>query len=221
MSSSELVRFIEQVERHVDDMDHRIVLDIGSRDLSAAMAFKYRWPSSRVYAFECNPLALQRCSNMFDLVELFPYAVLDRNGKTDFWAIDPERTRTSHRDGNIGASSVYRANPEYPYETYEQNLIEVECLRLDDWSAAVGIGAIDVVWMDIQGAELQALHGMGQLLKTVKVIQMEVEHKRIYLDQPLFPEVDRFMTEAGFRCIAEYRHSDWASDVIYVQKNHH
>lgn len=52
--------------------------------------------------------------------------------------------------------------------------------------------------MDIQGAELTVLHHAGDRLDSALVIQTEVEFLPMYVDQPLFSDVDQFLRERGF-----------------------
>jgi len=41
-------------------------------------------------------------------------------------------------------------------EQYVQNKVEVDCIRLDDLCGQLQIDVIDLIWMDLQGAELRA-----------------------------------------------------------------
>jgi hypothetical protein len=73
--------------------------------------------------FECNPPAIelyqQNIGNRTDII-LVTKAISDINGMVGFFAINPEKTVTTHSDGNIGASSLFMAIPEYPHEKYHQ-----------------------------------------------------------------------------------------------------
>ena len=41
-------------------------------------------------------------------------------------------------------------------------------------SKQAGIRRFDLVWTDLQGAELLALLGMGEMLHTVRALQLEI-----------------------------------------------
>ena len=56
----------------------------------------------------------------------------------------------------------------------------------------------DVVKIDIQGGELEALKGFGSLLDKVVCVELEVSLMSIYEGQPLFGEIFDFMTDKGF-----------------------
>ena len=55
------------------------------------------------------------------------------------------------------------------------------------------------MWVDLQGAELKALTGASRVLPKVKLIHAEVSFRPVYIGQPLFWEVNRFMRTHGFR----------------------
>ena len=218
----EIANFVKQVKRFVDASSIRTILDIGSRDAEVSIELKRAFPSARVFSFECNPPAIELCraniaaSGLPD-VTLVPNAVSDSDGTLDFFAIDPTRTVTPHPDGNIGASSLFHANPEYPYEQYHQNRISVEATTLARWSKEASVSTVDLVWMDLQGAELKAIQGMGELLKNIKILYTEVEFKPMYLGQPLFGEIDQFLRAHDFRLHGKFNLSEWFGDAMYVQ----
>jgi hypothetical protein len=65
----------------------------------------------------------------------------------------------------------------------------VPALRLDSWALKTGIDRFDLVWVDVQGAELLALRGMGEMLATVRAIQLEITYRELYQGQAMWPEV--------------------------------
>ncbi len=81
---------------------------------------------------------------------------------------------------------------------------------------------IDVLKLDIQGHELEALRGAGRLLADIQVVLTEVEFTPLYDGQPLFADIDAFMRSQGFRLFNLYDlwcHPDGqitAGDAIYV-----
>jgi FkbM family methyltransferase len=218
----EIANFVKQVKRYVDPATVQTILELGSRDAEVSVALKRAFPHARVFAFECNPPAIELCrrtiaASGLDDITLVPKAISDSNGTLDFFAIDPVKTVTPHTDGNIGASSLFQANPEYPHEQYHQNKISVEATTLAQWAEEASISSVDLVWMDLQGAELKALEGMGELLKNTKILYTEVEFKPLYLGQPLFGDIDKFLRSHGFRLHGKFNRSEWFGDVMYVQ----
>jgi len=213
---------VSELDEIVDRHSVHTILDIGSRDALEAIALKDHYPEATVYAFECNPPAIERCAQNIqdhpDII-LIPKAISDECGPVVFHAIDPEKTITTWPDGNIGASSLFVANPAYPNETYVQNEITVEAITLAQWAVDAGVDTIDIIWMDLQGAELKALRGLGELIETVRAVYTEVEYREMYFGQPLFPEIDEYLTLHGFHLRAKFNTSEWFGDVLYVREH--
>jgi len=195
------------------------IVEIGARDCTETLDFRRAFPGARIFAFECNPATLPACREALrgvERVRLIEKAVSDREGMLRFYPTDPARTITKHAQGNPGASSLFRARDDYPHETYVQNEIEVESTTLERLMREEGLAAIDLLWMDIQGAELMALKGLGERLRDVRLIHLEVEFMPIYEGQPLFPEVHRYLRGRGFRLAGFTSYSRYSADAVYA-----
>lgn len=71
----------------------------------------------------------------------------------------------------------------------------VGTVRLDEIPECDGT---DFLKLDVQGAELLILAGAEETLKNAVVLQTEVEFVSLYIGQPLFADVDRFLRAHGF-----------------------
>jgi hypothetical protein len=94
-------------------------------------------------------------------------------------------------------------------------------VRLDENLGQLGVHEIDLIWADIQGSELPAFKGAGNLIENVKCIFTEIEYKPIYEGQPLYPEVKEFLESKGF--IETWKsslHMDFWGEAIYVNKKY-
>ena len=70
---------------------------------------------------------------------------------------------------------------------------------------------------DIQGAELLALKGAGDLVKTADVLYLEVNSKELYTGCGLIDEIDNYLSAFGFsREITEMTQHGWG-DAIYIK----
>lgn len=112
------------------------------------------------------------------------------------------RPRTFHRTNAPMTSSLYAPNdavlrrfsqlPEYTQVVARST---VETTRLDD---VPEIGDIDLIKIDVQGAELDVFRGAARALRDAVVVHTEVAFVPLYENQPLFGEVDIALREAGF-----------------------
>lgn len=72
----------------------------------------------------------------------------------------------------------------------------VQTTRLDDIPACRDAQYLK---LDVQGAEAMVLAGATETLKSVLVVQTEVCFLPLYVDQPLFADLDRILAAHGFR----------------------
>ena len=202
--------------------DIRIALDVGSRDALAALAMCRNFRNAKVYAFECNPPAIELCRRNAasePRITVIDRAVSHLDGELTFYAIDPKKTITPHSDGNIGASSLFLARRDYPFERYVQNPIKVMGVTLESWARERQIEEIDLLWMDLQGAELSALTGLGQLISGVKFVYTEVEYQPMYVDQPLAADIYKALGAAGFVEVSVLYSDEWMGNVLFRRRD--
>ncbi|HYW17853.1 MAG TPA: FkbM family methyltransferase [Nodularia sp. (in: cyanobacteria)] len=77
--------------------------------------------------------------------------------------------------------------------------VEIETTTLDAFCQGEGINNIDFLQIDVQGADLQVLQGASEMLnRGVLGVQIEVEFSPLYLNQPLFADVDIYLRNLGF-----------------------
>jgi FkbM family methyltransferase len=74
----------------------------------------------------------------------------------------------------------------------------VATTTLDEWADRTKSNPIDVLKVDVQGAELDVLRGAERSLRSVRALELEVEFQALYVGQPLFGDVDEFLRERGF-----------------------
>jgi hypothetical protein len=224
---------------------HRIkiqtVYDCGSRDALDAIELFKIFNAKEVHVFECNPPSVKTCKNNLERhlgVQneklswfLNPVAVGNKAGFVSFFPIDTNATITDHRDGNPGASSLFKANPAYPNETYVQNETQVPMVTLKDYIDE-GHRHPDLLWVDVQGAEVMLLQGLESCLNRVSVIHIEVGFRPMYIGQPLYWEIDSYLRKSGFckvsldigrwpnllKLYKIFKTGPWVGNAIYVKK---
>lgn len=212
--------FVNQKFKSLKSVD--VIFDIGSCHCLESVEFAKKYKDSRIFAFEANPESYQVCLNNskdYPSIEVINQAVNDYDGSCKFYPMDKERTVTTWEDGNQGASSLYRANGAYDHiEKYVQYEIEVPCTRIDTFCEKNNIDYIDIVWMDLQGAELKALKSMGKILDTVQIIHTELEMNPMYDGQCLFSDVNDFLTNNGFDLEWGDTNVQFGTDFIFVRR---
>lgn len=126
---------------------------------------------------------------------------------------------TFHISNNAGQSSSYLElgthKKVHPSVHYVKD-ITMKTRRLDQMSCW---GGYDFLNIDIQGAELKALKGMGETLDHFKWVYLEVNWKELYIGCALFDEVERFLTEKGFKFVEskESGKTGWG-DALFIRR---
>lgn len=200
----------------------KVILDLGARDCIESIEFSRAYPESKIYSFECNQESIEICKqNIKDIknITLITKACREYTGKTIFFPVSTTPPRGY--SPNIGASSIFKASGHMMTEPIYQTVTEVECTRIDDWAKENFITNVDVVWMDLQGAELLALQGFGNLIYTVSVIHTEVTYRELYSGQDLYKELHNFLESNSF--VQTYHGKaitvpDWFGEAVYVKK---
>ena len=192
--------FVSEQFESKDDIE--VVFDIGSLHALESVEFAKEFKNAKIFTFEAHPDSYEVCllnTKNHPSVTVINEAVNDFDGSCKFYPMDKDKTITTWEDGNQGASSLYRANGSFDHiEKYVQYEIEVPCTRLDTFCQKNNLDKIDIIWMDLQGAELKALQSLGPLLETVQIIHTELEIKPMYEGQCLFDDVYNFLLDNGF-----------------------
>ena len=106
---------------------------------------------------------------------------------------------------NLVSSSVLQpsgiCNQYHGKDTDVVQTVSVPAVRLDQLFCDRDI---DVLKLDLQGYELEALKGASSILQRVRVVVTEIEFVPIYDGQPLFGDVDYFLRAQGFQLFNLY-----------------
>jgi FkbM family methyltransferase len=182
------------------------VVDVGARG-----GFESHWSfygdQVRLIGFEpdleeCNRLN-QQVSNTENCY--FPFALAQSIGK-----------RTFYVTAYPSSSGFYKPDMRFLHRFPDEvNLtvvkeIEIDTIDLDSFSRENGLKVIDFMKLDAEGGELPILKGAERLLKKSGLgLSVEVEFCPFHEGQPLFGEVDSFLSPLGFVLfdLSCYRHS--------------
>ncbi len=208
MSGGAYLQFVSGIEK----ASVSTIVELGSRDGIDAVKLQRYFDADKVVAFECNPHAILRCQDYLadkPNIEFVPLAAWHETTTIPFFPVT---------NGNLGASSAFLVNVDYPYESINQNKTTVDAVRLDEWWAENGNGLpIDLLCMDMQGSEVNALKGAGDLLHGVRYIITECLFKPLYHDAPLLDDIERCLNDYGFKRSTLIAANDWFGDVLFIR----
>ncbi len=204
------------------------ILDIGSWHLGQSLEFAQIFPKAQIHAFEPVPDSYQLClqrkaaQDQYNQsrIHIHNIALGKQTGTTSFYAVDPTLSSVP----NVGASSMFKFMDGLNGTPFGQNLvqqeIEVNADTLDNWSKNNNIAQIDIVWMDVQGAELLVLQGADNILHNTRIIMTEVGLKPYYEGHTLKADIDEYLFARGFRELQEsfeLNGFDYEANTIYIK----
>ena len=91
-------------------------------------------------------------------------------------------------------------------------------MKIRDMINAFKLPEPELIWMDLQGAELPALEGIGDL-SNIKVIHTEASGKLAYIGQRYFYEIKEYIELNNFIYISDFDDTNWFDDVNFIRKD--
>ena len=181
---------------------HPIICDIGSRDAQEGIFLMQRLDGKALHVFEPNPSAAQICrqnlakftSEGGGIATFNQVAVADRIGELPFYPVNA--SLSENKDG--GFSSLFQINPDYTKTRGRivQDQVVVNATTLDEYFRDKK--QPDLLWIDVEGAELQVLRGAAAVLRGVTLLHIEVSFRPMQIGKPLFWEISRHLSDHGF-----------------------
>jgi FkbM family methyltransferase len=226
----------KRVEYLLDIIDFnqiKTILDIGSWHLKQTLELSQIFEFATIHAFEPNPETFQYCQNVLkslpnfvkNRISIHDLALTNEIGKLSFYPLDKTKTHSSNE--GIASLSKLRSDMDGSLlnDKWVQKEIIVNASTLDKWAEENGVHNIDLIWMDVQGAELKVLQGSKTVLPNVKAICTEAGLTPYYEEHSLKQHIDDFMKENNFIELENaFCKTTWSSDkaaeadVIYVNK---
>lgn len=174
-----------------------LVFDVGANRGQSIDRYRGIFPGCQVKCFEPIPELLKGLeSKTADLpdVAVYPYALAESIRTQPFYVTRlPEMSSLLKPEQWLAEIS--------PDHKYDFSTITVQCETLDNISQTLGITQIDILKIDVQGAELQTLKGGSLLLSNEKIglIYMEVNLADTYEQQFKLSDLLVFLDLFGYQ----------------------
>lgn len=144
-----------------------------------------------IYGFEPHPYLANRLEKIFPQTEIIQKALSDTIGKAQF-KVPFFKHREIHTRGTLKTNHI---------ETDETNfkLLNVDLDTLDAFTKSKGIKRLDVIKIDVEGAEFDVLKGSRTTIsqyKPVLIVEIEQRHH----EQDIMKFISDFETEFDYRC---------------------
>lgn len=172
----------------VNPKDELVIFDIGSNVGDTVEKYRVMCKNAEIHSFEAIPHVMKIQEKKFQS---------DPEIYVNNIAISDEEGKFTYRVNNYqDTSSLLNANkdflPDRYGDVYDMKYeVEIMMTTLDNYCVKRGIESIDIIKMDIQGAELKALQGAHQLLTSgkVKVLFLECLFLPFYENQAFFADL--------------------------------
>lgn len=194
----------------INSKEIQVIFELGSRDLNDASHLLDFFEDSKIYSFECNDDCLIECYKNLSQLDinkqnrlfLVNKAVSLTNGPVTFYPFDLQKMN------NMGASSMLKIDfsmrnkddPDYNMPNPQKEIV-VGGIRLDTFVENNQIQKIDLLCIDLQGYELNAIKSLGEHLHKVKYIITECSIENTYIGGATFDELNEYLKTYNFKYI--------------------
>lgn len=188
------------------------VLELGCNKFQYTYDILNSYNPKILHAFEPHPVTSQFCKNNIhdQRINFYPYALGDTNSEIEFFNVGSDYDTT--------CSSVFRR--EHCKEI-EYSVGLVKCIRLDSLFDKNLV--VDLLCMDIQGSELAALKGCGDLIKNISYIILEIPNKNppgiMHKRAPNRKDFFDFFDQNGFVFVESIWENHWEDNALFVKKD--
>ena len=191
------------------------ILHIGAHNCEELNVYQnYGLNNSQIIWIEANPELVEK-NKMID----------DSRIIKNFICCDTNKGSTKLNISNNGQSSsiLELGTHKISYPDIEYiNFVEVKNNRIDTMYKEENIpkNFANFINIDIQGAELLALKGMGELLNFYDYIYLEVNKEYVYKNCALVGEIDEYLSKFNFNRIETvWTEQSWG-DALYIKNKY-
>lgn len=186
----------EYIQQYIPEKP--IIVEAGAFDGHETQRMLAVWPKATIHAFEPIPAVFKRLEDNtkhLPNVHRYQIALSDTTGNFPLYVSEkPDRPGIPSQASSLRMPKerLLHSPIQFPYT------INVPTITLDNWAQKYRIPHVDLLWLDMQGYELNALTAAHTILKNVSAIYTEVGFIENYVGQAQYPEVKRWLEHAGF-----------------------
>jgi len=175
--------------------ESHIVFDLGARNGWFVQCWLGRCPNSVIHAFEAEPNAAKSLTTTYSddaRVILCSKGVGAKSETKTFYRLRGSEVSSSFLEHDKSAWDAIK------YKTGDIEQQQVELVALDDYCEQHKITKVYLMKIDIQGFELEALHGAQKIIETTNYLLIESAITPLYKDSATFTQVHDLMRSKGF-----------------------
>lgn len=178
--------------------------------------FKKYYPTAQIVAFEPCISSYEICKEKIpsDLsIVLYNKGLSSKN-----------ETKQLNISYTSNTNSLYKVNLHGMTYQQKEQIETIHLITLDEWYSATKCNEIDLLYLNIEGHELEALKGGLNMLSKVKVIFIELNVIEIWKGVPLEGDIDKFLRANNFSLTLHDKRKcySWTENqylAVYVNNN--
>jgi len=171
------------------------------------------WPEGSIHVFEPNPALFEELRAHVERwnmkIALYPFDLSDVNGNALFY--------TDDQGINPRAGSLLQAADPWKWYYKDSCIFSVPCLNLEEWASMQNISAIDLLWLNTGGTELQILKSITHLLPAIQILVLETHDREFRIGTGLYPKVRHFLEEMNFVQIQHWRILHFQGIAVFIK----
>jgi FkbM family methyltransferase len=185
-----------QAQKYFFDNDTNLVIfDVGAYIGEVTATYKKIFPNATIYCFEPFSDSFQKLSGLADgkSVKCYQMALCEVNGRAKLQVNSDPSCNSLFPRPKTGAKY-------YSDKAQNTGQVEVETQTLDTFCSRENISEIDILKLDVEGAEIKVLQGASEKLKKkqIKLIYTEIAFVPHYECGCLFCEVSDLLDKYGY-----------------------
>ncbi len=206
----DLLDAINRYNLHISGIIH-----VGAHNCEELSLYKHMGvPIDKIIWLEADDKLVQQCKLTNNKLRIYTCVAAETDGRICTFGVS----------SNTGASSSILPlgvhARDYPTITYVEER-ELQTSRLDTFFGNHGIHEnFNFMAIDVQGAEMMVLQGMGHLLDMIDYLYIEVNNVEMYQGCALVHELDAYLMKHGpfERVETAWNTSHWG-DALYIRQH--
>lgn len=178
--------FISVVKEIFKEPEITFIMEIGALDGKDSLLFKEAFNKANIFCIE--GLKENYDKYLVELTTINPINIVVTNydGFIDY-----------HKKDVNGIHGIFNRGDKYGTDIVKG----VPCKTIKTICTDNNITSLDMVKIDVEGATYEILEGMGDMLKTIKIMHIETENYPFFKGQKLHDEVVKLLIDNGFTMV--------------------
>jgi len=199
--------------------DTKVIIEAGSADGVDTLLFAKNFAKATIFAIE--PVKKQydfllEKFKQFDNIKLTQVALSSRTEPVSIFV-----GKSNGEIGGMGSSSLLKPtlhNHYFPQINFSEMQV-AEAVTLDKFIKDNDIKIVDLLWLDIQGMELNVMQSSEFAIRQkVKLIHLEISRIKFYDAMPSEKNIRLFLKNIGFHCVID-KVGAISGNALYLNSN--